>query len=93
MTIFKSIHDLEQLSPEHPAYHTVNICLQRTGHLEGYLVLLEPDETYINLPELKGNLADIQWEGVTEIDCYEYYVYLTNNEFAIEILRRKSHLI
>lgn len=93
MIIFHSIPDLKQLPPDHPAYHSTKTCLQRTGHLEGYLVLLEPGDTYIDLSELKGNLEEIHWEGVTEIDGYEHYVYLTNNEFAIEVLRPKNHLI
>lgn len=88
MIFFHSIEDLEQLNTDHPAYHTIQQCLERTGHLEGYLVLLEPGDTYIDLPELKGDLDEIPWEGVSEIDGYEYYVYLTNNEFAIEVLRR-----
>ena len=65
MIIFHSIDDLKQLDPSHPAYHTIQTCLQRTGHLEGYLVLIEGGDTYIDLPELKGNLDKIPWEGVT----------------------------
>ena len=56
--------------------------------LDGYVVLVETEDLKkpLDLPELKGEWASIRWEGVTRRDGHFHAVYLTNNEFAIELL-------
>jgi hypothetical protein len=58
--------------------------------LEGYVVLVEEEDLKkpLDLTELKGDWIDIinRCEGVVQMDGLFHCVYLTNNEFAIEIL-------
>ena len=86
MLIFKTTYDLHQLNPEHPFNPIIREHLSRTGHLEGYLVLIEEGDTSIDLPELKSRPANIQWEGVSRLHGFYHAVYLTNNEFALEFI-------
>ena len=90
MIIFRKMRDLQQLQQNDPTYSVIKACLQRTEHLDGYLVLVE-GETEINLPELKGHLKDISWEGVSMVDGYFYSVHLTNNEFALQFIFKDTH--
>ena len=86
MLTFRNKYDLDRLAPEHPFNKTIREQFEKTGHLEGYLVLIEEGDTRIQLPELKGSLAEIPWEGVTKLSGFYHAVYLTNNEFAIEVI-------
>jgi len=86
MLIFKNTYDLQQLNSEHPYNRIIREHLSRTGHLEGYLILIEKGDTYIDLPELKARLEDIPWEGVSKLAGFYHAVYLTNNEFALEFI-------
>jgi hypothetical protein len=52
----------------------------------GYLVLVEDGDDFIDLPEMRGRLEEISWDGATKIDGYFHAVHLTNNEFAISFL-------
>lgn len=86
MLIFKNTYDLQQITPDHPFNRVILEYIAKTGHLEGYLVLIEEGDTTIDLPELKGRLEDIQWEGVSKVGHFYHAVYLTNNEFALEFI-------
>ena len=90
MIIFRTMRDLQQLQQDDPAYSVVRACLQRTAHLDGYLILVE-EEIELDLPELKGRLVDISWDGISKIDDYFHAVYLTNNEFALEFIIKDTH--
>ena len=86
MLIFKSEYDLQQLSSDHPFNRIMREHLTRTGHLEGQLILIQQGDTTIHLPQLKGHLADISWEGVAILAGFYHAVYLTNNGYALEFI-------
>lgn len=86
MLIFRNKYDLVRLTPAHPFNKIIREQYHKTGHLEGYLVLIEEGDTHLHLPELKGSLAEIPWEGVTKFSGFYHAVYLTNNEYAIEVI-------
>ena len=86
MLIFRNKYDLDRLTPDHSFNRIIREQFGKTGHLQGYLVLIEEGDTRIHLPELKGSLAEIPWEGVSKLGGFYYAVYLTNNEFAIEVI-------
>jgi hypothetical protein len=89
MLTFKSIADLTKLSPTDPAHAVIQNILTdfpRDADTHGYIVLLEEGDTEITLPELKGNIADLSFDGVTKQDGHYHAVYLTNNEHAIEFV-------
>lgn len=54
--------------------------------IDGYVIQIEQGDTHIDLPELKGTIADMSWDGVWKQDGHYHAVYLTNNEFAIEFI-------
>lgn len=86
MVIIKTRSDLKQLPPGHPAMHILRGILDGIGPECGYVVLLEPGEESIDLPEVKGRLADIPWEGAIKVAGYFHAVHLTNNQFGISCL-------
>ena len=86
MFIFKSRADLAQLPPWHPALPIVADLLQRLCSDCGYLVLVEEGDDFIELPELRGRLEEIHWDGAGRIEGYFHAVHLTNNEFGIGFL-------
>lgn len=86
MLIFKNTYDLQQLNHKHPFNQFIREQLSKTGHLDGYLILIEKGNTTIDLPELKARIEDIQWEGVCKLAGFYHAVYLTNNEFALEFI-------
>ena len=89
MITFKTIIDLSKLSPTDPTHAVIQDILAdfpRDADRDGYIVLIEPGDTIIDLPELKGPIADMQWEGVWKQDGHYHAVYLTNNEFALEFV-------
>ncbi len=91
MFIFKSRADLSQLPPWHPALPIVADLLQRLCSDCGYLVLVEDGDDFIELPEMRGRLSEISWDGAVRIGCYFHAVYQTNNEFGIGFLIPDSH--
>lgn len=64
--------------------------LPQPDGLEGYVVLVEPEDLLqpLDLPELQGDWVDIigKCEGVVLRDGLFRCVYLTNNEFGVELL-------
>jgi hypothetical protein len=85
MIIFKNTYDLKQLHPCDPAYSVVR---ERISALPGYTILIEQEDIQmpIDLPELKGSLEKLSWDGVMKENGYYHCVYLTNNEFALEFI-------
>lgn len=67
--------------------------LKQPDGLEGYVVLVEQDDlkTPLDLPELKGEWKNINWEGVIKRHNFYHAVYLTNNEFALEFYIPDEH--
>ena len=89
MLTFKTITDISKLPATDPAQAVIQNILAdfpRDADRDGYIILVEPGDTEINLPELKLPIADMQWEGVTKQDGHYHAVYLTNNEFALEFV-------
>ena len=86
MKTFKTKKDLQQLSKTDPAYKDISQYSQRTGHLEGYYVLIEEGDTTIDLPELQGDIRTLSFDGVFKVAGYYHAVYLTNNSFGLEFI-------
>ena len=86
MLIFKKSCDLNQLTSDHPFKTAIQHHLERTEHLEGYLILIEEGDRYIDLPELKADLHTLSFDGVFKVGKFYHAVYLTNNEFALEFI-------
>ena len=86
MLIFRHKHDLKQLKRNTPVDKVLRQCLQRTGHLEGYFVLIEECDRHLTLPELSADLATLSFDGVFKTGRFYHAVYLTNNEFALEFI-------
>lgn len=86
MLTFRTSYDLQKVDPRHPFNRILLNFFQQTEQLDGYLILIEEGDTTVNLPELKRELAQIRWEGVTKLEGFYYAVYLTNNEFALEFV-------
>ena len=86
MKIFKTMKDLQQLQKTDPAHRILKQCLQRTGHLEGYFVLIEEGDKEINLPELTANIEELSFDGVFKASGFYHAVYLTNNSFGLEFV-------
>ena len=86
MLIFKTKHDLQHLRHDIPANRMLRQCFQREGHLEGYFVLIEKEDRYINLPEVKVDLETTPFDGVFKAAGFYHAVYLTNNSFALEFI-------
>ena len=89
MITFKCIADLAKLHPDDPAHAVILDLLHqfpRDPESQGYIVLLQPGETHVTLPELKGCIAGIGWDGVYRRDYFWIAVRLTNNEFALEFV-------
>ena len=83
MLIFKTMQDLKQLSGNDPVYSVIR---ERISALPGYVILIEEEDTTIELPELKGRLEELSWDGVSMEHGHYHAVYLTNNEFALEFI-------
>ena len=94
MLTFKYTADLAKLSRSDPAYIVVRERLYLLldtfpaydPDTHGYVVLVQPGDTRIDLPELKGTMAEMSFDGVTKHDGHYHAVYLTNNEFALEFV-------
>ena len=86
MITFHSSTDLSKLPPRHPALPLVAELLEQIGPECGYLLLIEEGDVYVDLPELRGPLADIPWDGAIRIGHYFHAIHLTNNQFGIGFL-------
>lgn len=56
---------------------------------DGYLVMLQPGEVWVDLPEVKGHVRDLPWEDF--VPCYRGAI-VTNNEFVISFIVPESIL-
>ena len=98
MKIFKSLADLQQLEPLHPAIHWVEEQLtqmlkayEQSSHTykpedDGYLLLIEPGDEEQPLVDAGVDyyLINVPWEGVSRMDKgYFYAFYLANNQFGL----------
>lgn len=56
--------------------------------LEGYIIVVEADDLKqpLDLPELQGEWHQISWEGVFKKGGHFHAIYLTNNEFTLEVI-------
>ena len=89
MIAFKCTTDLNQLpsiDPSRTVIHNLLNDFPRDPDIHGYVVLVQPGDTQIDLPELKCPTVDMSWDGVTRQDGHYHAVYLTNNEHAIEFV-------
>lgn len=86
MKTFKTMKDLRQLEKDTPLYRIIKQCFQRTGHLEGYFVLIEEGDSWIDLPELQADINTLSFDGVFKVGKLYHGVYLTNNSFGLEFL-------
>ena len=100
MLQFKSVNDLQQLSPSDPAYALVADFIQRLivnyeaeGYKydpagDGWICLLGPEDVDRPITEIWDDwtLLDVPWEGITKQDNFWILVFLANNEFGILFL-------
>jgi len=86
MKLFKTLKDLKQLQQTDPVYRIIKQSLKRTGHLEGYFVLIEAGDNWINLPELQADLNTLSFDGVFKASKHYHAIYLTNNTFGLEFI-------
>ena len=89
MLTFKTVTDLDQIRSTEPARVVIQDILAdfpRDPDIHGYIVLIEPGDTTVDPPEVKGTMADMLWDGVWKQDGHYHAVYLTNNEFALEFV-------
>ncbi len=86
MKTFKTRKDLKQLAKDTPIYRIIKQCFKRTGHLEGYFVLIEEGDTLIDLPELQADITTLSFDGVFKVGKLYHGIYLTNNSFGLEFL-------
>ena len=86
MKTFKTLKDLKQLAKDNPLYRIIKQCFKRTGHLEGYFVLIEEGDKEIDLPELQADINTLSFDGVFKVGKLYHGIYLTNNSFGLEFL-------
>ena len=97
MLQFKSKDDLQQLSPDDPAYPIVADLMQRLivnyeadgfgydPEADGWVCLVQEGDTERVLDEIWDDwtLLDIPWEGITREGDFFIAVFLANNEFGL----------
>ena len=97
MRHFKSLSDLQQLSPDDPAYPVVKGLVQSCivpydtpdqpyrPDDEGWIVLVEEQDVEGPLTDIWDDwtLLDVPWEGITKVDGYFQAIFLANNEFGL----------
>jgi hypothetical protein len=86
MRTFKTLKDLKQLKKDNPLQRIIRQCLKRTGHIEGYFVLIEEGDSWIDLPELQADINTLPFDGVFKVGKLYHAIYLTNNAFGLEFL-------
>jgi hypothetical protein len=94
---FKSKDDLQQLSPDDPAYPIVADLVQRLivnyeadgfgydPEADGWVCLVQEGDTERVLDEIWDDwtLLDIPWEGITREGDFFIAVFLANNQFGL----------
>jgi len=72
MITFKTITDLAKLPMPIPPMPSSSACCtsSQRSRIQGYIVLIQPGDTDIDLPELKGTIADLCFDGVAKQDGY-----------------------
>ncbi len=101
MLKFTSEADLLRLNPADPAYPIIEEFVQRlitepknsefgySPEADGYLVLLDQDDTERPLTEIWGDdaysLIDVPWEGINRDDSGEFFicVFIANNQWGL----------
>ena len=97
MITFKSTPDLSKLSPDDPAFPTVEELIDQLittysppgrpydAEDDGYIILIEPEDADRTLDELWDGctLLNIPWEGIMLRDGYYTAIYLANNEYGL----------
>ena len=100
MLQFKSKDDLQQLSPDDPAYPIVADLVQRLivnyeadgfGYepdADGWVCLAQEGDVDRPIDEIWDDgtrLADLYWEGFTKEDGYFIGVYLANDQWGLAV--------
>lgn len=95
MKTFKSIPDVDRFH-DHPLHNTIknlvstiiNDYPEYRPEDDGYLVLIEPQDTARVLDDLDMlyRLSEVPFEGVSIIDGCFLAVYLPNNQFGLDFL-------
>ena len=95
MKTFKSITDVDQFR-DHPLHGTIRSLVstiindypEYVPEDDGYLVLIEPQDTARVLDDLDmpWRLSEVPFEGVTIIDWCFLAVYLPNNQLGLDFL-------
>ena len=97
MIIFKSTSDLSKLSPDDPAFSTVEELIEQliTSYSppgrpydpedDGYVILIEEGDVDRTLDELWDGctLLNIPWEGIMLQGDFYRAIYLANNEYGL----------
>ena len=95
MITFKTRGDLEQLTPDHPAYALIAELIQvliedfpvqpYDAEDYGYLALVEPGDEDRVLTELgmPWTLAELPWEGASLRQGHFYAVYLGTDDYGM----------
>ena len=86
MLIFRTKHDLEQLAKTDPAY---SIIRDRLSDLTGDIILIEENDVHtpIDLPQVKGRLENISWEGVIAVSGHYIAIRLAGNSgYVLEFI-------
>ena len=97
MLEFKSPEDLSKLSPDDPAYPTVEDLVHRliTDYIaegydyipedDGYTILIQEGDVDRELTELWDGctLLNIYWEGISKQGDFFIAIYLANNEYGL----------
>ena len=100
MLTFKSPEDLSKLSPDDPAYSTVEELIEQLitaysppgraydAEDDGYIILIEPEDAQRTLDELwdGATLLNIPWEGIFLKGDFYIAIYLANNEYGLSFV-------
>ena len=101
MISFKSVTDLNQLSPQDPAYEVIKEQIHylieaydppdRTydPEADGWIVLIEEGDVDRQLNEIWPDgykLVDVPWEGATMNGDFINAIFLANNDFGISFI-------
>ena len=100
MLTFKSTEDLRKLSPDDPAYSTVEELIEQliTAYSppgraydpedDGYIILIEPEDVDRTLDELWDGctLLNLLWEGIFLRNNHFVGIWLANNEYGLSFV-------
>lgn len=107
MKQFKSVEDLEQLSPDDPAYPIVAELVQRLiadyqaegypydPEADGWIVLIDEGDADRVLTEIWDDwrLVDVWWEGISRRGGHYLGIYLANNQFGLCFVIPDAHWV